>query len=61
MDNTILEDLGLSNAEIKVYLALLRLGSSHAKPIIENTNLQGSVVFRALTSLINKASACLPL
>jgi len=54
MDKTILEDLGLTNAEIKVYLALLRLGSSHANPIIEYTNLQSSVVFRALTSLINK-------
>jgi len=54
MDVSILEDLGLTNAEIKVYLALLRLGSSHAHPIILETKLQSSVVFRAFHSLIDK-------
>lgn len=54
MDVSILEDLGLTNAEIKVYMALLRLGSSNAQPIIEKADLQSSVVFRALHSLIDK-------
>lgn len=54
MDPTVLEDLGLTNAEIKVYLTLLRLGSAHATPIIEKSSLQSSVVFRALSSLIDK-------
>lgn len=54
MDTTILEDLGLTNAEIKVYIALLELGSSTAGPIREKSNLQNSVIHRALQSLINK-------
>jgi len=55
MDVSILEDLGLTNAEIKVYMALLHIGSSNAQPIIERTKLQSSVVFRALHSLIDKS------
>jgi len=55
MDISILEDLGLTNAEIKVYLALLRLGSAHSVDIIDESGLQSSVVFRALSSLIKKA------
>ena len=39
MDITILEDLGLTNAEIKIYLALLELGSTTAGPIIEKSGL----------------------
>jgi sugar-specific transcriptional regulator TrmB len=54
MDTSILEDLGLTNGEIKVYLTLSELGSSSAGPIIEKTNLQNSVVHRALHSLISK-------
>src|SRR3989344_4392298 len=54
MDMSILEDLGLTNGEIKVYLALSELGSSLAGLIIEKTNLQNSVVHRALHSLIAK-------
>ena len=54
MDTTILEDLGLTNAEIKVYIALLELGSSSAGKIIEKSNLQNSVIHRSLHTLINK-------
>lgn len=54
MDTTILEDLGLTSGEIKVYIALSELGSSLAGPIIEKTGLQNSVVHRALHSLISK-------
>ena len=54
MDTTILEDLGLTSGEIKVYMALSELGSSLAGPIIEKTGLQNSVVHRALHSLIAK-------
>ncbi len=54
MDTSILEDLGLTNAEIKVYIALSELGSSVAGPIIEKTGLQNSVIHRALHSLITK-------
>ena len=54
MDTSIFEELGLTNAEIKVYIQLLKLGSSHAGLIIEKTGLQTSVVHRALNSLIER-------
>jgi predicted transcriptional regulator len=54
MDITILEDIGLTNAEIKVYLALLELGSSTAGPIIEKSGLQSSVVHLTLPKLLAK-------
>lgn len=54
MDVTILEDLGLTQAEIKVYLALLEEGSTTAGKILKRSKLQNSVVHRALNSLIEK-------
>ncbi|MFH1053979.1 MAG: helix-turn-helix domain-containing protein [Candidatus Woesearchaeota archaeon] len=54
MDTKILEDIGLSNAEIKVYLALLELGVSTAGPIIEKSGLQSSVVHMTLNKLIDR-------
>lgn len=55
MDTAILEELGLTQAEIKVYMALLELGSSTAGPILEKSGLQNSVVHRALNTLIEKS------
>lgn len=54
MDAAILEDLGLTNAEIKTYIALLELGNGSAGPILKKTGLQNSVVHRALNSLAEK-------
>lgn len=54
MDTQILEDIGLSNAEIKVYLSLLELGSATAGPIIEKSGLQSSVVHATLNRLTDK-------
>ena len=54
MDISILEDIGLTNAEIKVYLSLLELGSSTAGPIIEKSGLQSSVVHATLNKLVEK-------
>lgn len=54
MDHKILEDLGFTNAEIKVYLSLLELGSSTAGPIIEKSGLQSSVVHATLNRLLEK-------
>ena len=54
MDAQILEDIGLTNSEIKVYTALLELGQSSAGPIIEKSGLQSSVVFMTITKLVNK-------
>ncbi|MEK6867998.1 MAG: helix-turn-helix domain-containing protein [Nanoarchaeota archaeon] len=54
MDTSILEDLGLTQAEIKTYIALLELGSSSAGKILEKSHIQNSVVHRALHSLLEK-------
>ena len=54
MDIRILEDLGLSNAEAKIYLALLELGPSKTGKIIDLTKLQSSTVYHVLGSLVEK-------
>ena len=54
MDTQILEDLGFTNAEIKIYLALLELGVSTAGPIINKSGLQSSVVHTTLNKLVDK-------
>lgn len=54
IDTGILEDIGLTNAEIKVYLALLELGTSTAGPILEKTGLHNSVVHMTLNKLVEK-------
>src|SRR3989344_929784 len=54
MDSQILEDIGLTPAEIKVYLALLELGTATAGPILDKTGLQNSVVHMTLNRLIEK-------
>tara|TARA_Y100000310_G_C20675937_1_gene813033 strand:+ start:2205 stop:2927 length:723 start_codon:yes stop_codon:yes gene_type:complete len=54
MDTQILEDIGLSAAEIKVYMALLELGTSTAGPILDKSGLQNSVVHMTLNKLIDR-------
>ena len=54
MDTRILEDIGLTNAEIKVYMSLLELGVAGAGNIIEKSGLQSSVVHMTLNNLINR-------
>ena len=54
MDTRILEDIGLTNAEIKVYLALLELGTTAAGSILDKTGLQNSVVHLTLNKLIER-------
>jgi sugar-specific transcriptional regulator TrmB len=54
MDTAILEDLGFTHAEIKVYISLLELGSATAGPIIERSGLQSSVVHMTLNNLVSK-------
>jgi predicted transcriptional regulator len=55
MDTEILEDLGLTHTEIKVYLTLLELGSSSAGAILEKSKLPNSTIHRDLNSLIEKS------
>jgi len=52
--SSILEDIGLSGAEIKVYTSVLEIGTTSAGKILDRSGLQNSVVHRALNSLIEK-------
>lgn len=54
MDISVLEDLGLTAAQIKVYLALLELGATKAGPVVRVTHLQNSAVHLALGQLADK-------
>ncbi|MDD4983647.1 MAG: helix-turn-helix domain-containing protein [Candidatus ainarchaeum sp.] len=54
MDLKILQDIGFTESEVKIYLALLELGESTAKAILEKTNLYNSVLHSSLNRLIAK-------
>ena len=54
MDTSILEDIGLSQGEIKVYLNLLELGTTKVGKIIEKSGMASSAVHNAVNSLIDK-------
>jgi len=54
MDTSALEDIGLSAAEIKVFVTLLELGDSKAGKIIEKSGLQSSSAYNAMNNLISK-------
>jgi sugar-specific transcriptional regulator TrmB len=54
IDTSVLEDVGLTNAQIQVYISLLELGETTTGPLIKKSNLQNSVVYNALNQLIEK-------
>jgi sugar-specific transcriptional regulator TrmB len=54
MDTKILEEIGLTPAEIKVYLALLEGGASTAGKILEKAGIQNSVFHFCVNKLIEK-------
>jgi len=54
MDVEVLEKIGLSKAEIKVYLALLSLGSVPSGKIVRETNFRKSTVYESIKRLQNK-------
>ncbi|MBI4146472.1 hypothetical protein HY489_03995 [Candidatus Woesearchaeota archaeon] len=54
MDTEPLRQAGLTEGEIAVYLALLKLGLSTAGPIVKETKLQSSSAYHILDSLIEK-------
>lgn len=54
MDTNLFEKIGLTKGEIKVYLALINLGSTSAGAIIKETGLQRSAVYFCMDSLIKK-------
>ena len=54
MDTSVLQDLGFSPAEIKIYLSLLEIGTAKAGAIIRHTGLQNSVVHLTLGKMLEK-------
>jgi sugar-specific transcriptional regulator TrmB len=54
MDTSILEEIGLSSTEIKVFMTILSNGESKAGDIIRESGLQSSSVFNSINSLIKK-------
>lgn len=54
METEILQELGFTYAESKVYLILLELGSVKVGRIIEKSGLQSSTIHNTLNSLIDK-------
>lgn len=51
---TILEDIGLTKNEIKIYLALLKLGSTSTGAILKETKIHASKVYDGLERLADK-------
>ena len=49
-----LEEIGLTKSEIKVYLALLELGSSQTGKIVQKSKAASSKIYEILEKLIQK-------
>jgi len=54
MDTTIFEEIGLTKSEIKVYLALLELGSTTKGPLIKKSEISSSKIYEVTDKLIDK-------
>lgn len=54
MDMQLLEDVGLTKGEVKVYLALLKLGETTTGNIIDKSGLSGGKIYVILDKLIKK-------
>ncbi len=54
MDTSILEEIGLTKSEIKIYISLLELGSTTAGPVIRHAGLYNSIVYATLAGLLEK-------
>jgi sugar-specific transcriptional regulator TrmB len=54
MELSVLEGLGLSTGEIKVYISLLELGEIKVGRIIEKSGMASSAVYNSLNSLLEK-------
>ncbi len=54
MNNEILKKIGLSDHEIKIYLTLLRLGTSTATKIASETNIDRATTYRFISLLIER-------
>lgn len=54
MDVSALKEAGLTNGEIKVYLALLELGSTTTGKIVEKSGVARSIIYQLLEKLMQK-------
>lgn len=54
MDIRILEEIGLTKTEIKIYLSLLKLGQSTTTNIVRDSKIHASKVYEFLDKLIQK-------
>jgi len=54
LDFSVLREVGLTEAQIKVYKSLIELGQVTSGKIIKRTGLQNSVVYNALNQLLEK-------
>lgn len=54
IDTNILEEIGLTKSEIKIYLALLKLGSSTKKAIVKESKITPSKLYEITDKLIDK-------
>lgn len=54
MDTNILEEVGLTESEAKVYLALLKLGETTAGPVVDEAKVTRSKIYDILERLKNK-------
>ncbi len=57
MELKLLEEIGLTKSEIKVYLALLELGSSSTGPIVDKSGAASSKIYEILDRLMQKGLA----
>jgi len=57
MDRTLLEDVGLTKGEIKVYFTLLKIGETTTGKIIEEAQISAGKVYQILDKLIRKGLA----
>lgn len=54
METQLLEDIGLSQREIKVYLALIDLGQTTTGPLVKKSGVPNSKIYEILEKLIMK-------
>lgn len=54
MDKGILKEVGLSEREISVYIALIRLGSTTTGPLVKLSGVQNAKIYETLEKLMNK-------
>jgi len=57
MNTKILKEIGLTDSEIKVYLALLELGSSKKGPIVKKAAITSSKIYEVIDKLIERGLA----